>query len=775
MDAKKKLLREQARIIEKMLKTDQGNDRTDVIDYLRDTQKVVALRNSTRRLGYRPLSQKSLKKIVSQVRSALLSSSPVSRTTCRPRTTHPHSRVSLCNRAAEGEGNVPSRRSSSSQTAGSGDRNPVSSLGSEPRLSLSSAEPRKSVPGKPKYVADAMLRTVETNYTSPSKADTRFSMGSAGSRDSEVAALSPQKRDWLLQRGKVRSHLQRIWETVAELALVSNAADNGRSDNMESIVENPASDFASQLRARASEVPSDLVEFAVPGRIPVPFYEATADSDPATAEGCVSLVCGKYERSLRCFSEALQINIENVCATMGKAVSYLMLGQFVQARSGLEAVLKVSPKNPYAFCVLAALYLKTQDWDLCLGVSRVGLDAANLSSKSASMLCAALPEIVPLLYRMRCICHFQLGQLLQASEDYLMSDKCRIFREANRRMRYSATTRASKPTQCLYLPLDHDKSPTLPLSSVGLQSEPSDPATLVPSFLLSPNAQHRRHNTTVAPGNVSIMLSQLRHCGVNQVEEIRRGSVFSVAGKKPQIEFYKPWKRGAPLMSLARTANVHAAGSTAEILINGSRMRPRTSVPAGKTGAKTLRPSSSAIATRASAPKTERNEGKVEEDDVIDQVRAEAEMHIVPVSREAEKEAIAEKQKAEQHILTMGKVKILQRRFAELSRIDKFKVEAAAPKKKKSGYDVASLDLEGLDFLRRALEQEVISLRYNSNLRRGQKRRRCSRSTRSPSQSSSSANSQVRNESGSSEVRASSLTRRDTRFSARATSATRCT
>eukprot|EP01022_Parablepharisma_sp_SALTPOND_P001300 TRINITY_DN106005_c1_g1_i1.p1 TRINITY_DN106005_c1_g1~~TRINITY_DN106005_c1_g1_i1.p1 ORF type:complete len:663 (-),score=49.38 TRINITY_DN106005_c1_g1_i1:1221-3155(-) len=471
---KKKKPQHSETIIEKMLKTDQGDVKNkNVIEYLKDVQRISALKHERKRFGFGGNPSKKLNGF-----SGIKYQFPLSPASTLLSTKVFDTRTSLCSIQLPHYSNFepPFARV---QTAPQGKKRRKISITicSAGKLETDSQESER-ITAKKSYRMQSIQKTAETNYSSPSKTQARFSLGSnADTRVSTSPSFSAKHtKEWLVKRNHVRNILRQLWECVANIL---------KSESSATEVHNRID----------PNIGTEITKLIFPRTIPLLYYDSPVLSiKNFTKPDDFAAVLGNFQTN-------------SLAVAIGVAICYFQTGKYEAAIEKIEEVLKNHKDNSYALYNLAVFYLKLHEWEQC----------NSACSKCLEVVPTQRTAFVPTLYQMRCICNFQMGRLLLASEDYLAATKLSNLQNLSEKFKLPAAT--CSDTKVLLANVGLDKDLVLDSLSSGIAPEEDENFsvhTFSPCHRLSElsNCYKKKRKCKILPSSVSHTLIKANgYCG----------------------------------------------------------------------------------------------------------------------------------------------------------------------------------------------------------------------------------------------------------------------
>lgn len=291
-----------------------------------------------------------------------------------------------------------------------------------------------------------------------------------------ASELASRSKNWHAKRRAVKLVLRQLWKLVAAL-LDSDAV---------------WPNIHRALEAMGSNINDRLVDFMFPKELKLYYYDLPDPRARTILESNDLSLSLKYLGNFLASNEGYLLQVK-LC----ECLCYFNVGKYAEAVDSARDLLKKYPGNCYVLYSLAVFYFKVHEWMTCCLTCSKYLEA--MGNKELS---SGVSEMMIAVYQMKCICNFQMGYVLDASEDYMNAS--RMVRTRNFQQSLQPPNKRSGHVKTLTARLNFDTQIVLESARSGLvnEADKDDLLSLDPQYeaLVSVrNSKLPRKNTIAMP------------------------------------------------------------------------------------------------------------------------------------------------------------------------------------------------------------------------------------------------------------------------------------
>eukprot|EP00826_Nyctotherus_ovalis_P049168 TRINITY_DN5893_c0_g2_i1.p1 TRINITY_DN5893_c0_g2~~TRINITY_DN5893_c0_g2_i1.p1 ORF type:complete len:480 (+),score=123.45 TRINITY_DN5893_c0_g2_i1:25-1440(+) len=266
-----------------------------------------------------------------------------------------------------------------------------------------------------------------------------------------ASELASKNKNWYAKRRVVKLVLKQLWKLVVGLIDSDTTWPN----------------IHCALEAVGSNINDKLVDFMFPKELKL-YYDLPDPRVKTIIESNDLSLSLKYLSNFLASNEGYLLQVK-LC----ESLCYFNARRYAEAIDFARDLLKKYPSNCYVLYNLAVFYLKAHQWmTCCLTCSKY------LETMGDKGLSNGVSEMIIAIYQMKCICNFQMGYVLDASEDYMNAS--RMIRTRNFQQSLQPPNKRSGHIKTLVARLNFDTQIVLESARSGLVNE-ADKDDLFPS------------------------------------------------------------------------------------------------------------------------------------------------------------------------------------------------------------------------------------------------------------------------------------------------------
>ena len=291
-----------------------------------------------------------------------------------------------------------------------------------------------------------------------------------------TSEIISKNQKWYSKRRIVKLVLVQLWKLVAGL-LNSKAKWTSIHYALENL---------------GSNISNKLTDFMFPRELKLYYYELPDSYAKTLIESNDLSLALEYFKNFLASNESLFLQVK-LC----ESLCYFNVGKYTEAIELLNELLRKYPNNSYILYNLAVFYLKIREWMTCSLTCAKCIGTVNDKAFSCE-----ISEFTITSYRMKCICNFQMGYTLQASEDYM--NAARLIRTKNVQQALQISGKKQKHMKILIAKINFDTQIVLESARSGLVNEidKNDPFLIYPeheTLITVRGSKAIRKNTIIIP------------------------------------------------------------------------------------------------------------------------------------------------------------------------------------------------------------------------------------------------------------------------------------